>query len=107
MNNTATLDVFRAVSDPTRRSILDYLREGEMTVSDLVARFSMTQSAISQHLRLLRDARLVQVRKDGRLRRYRLNSKPLLEIYDWVAHYEQFWNEKLDALDLYLEETDV
>ncbi len=103
----STVDVFRAISDPSRRAILDHLREGEMTVGDLVARFAMTQSAISQHLRILRDSRLVQVQKDGRLRRYRLNCKPLLEIYDWVAHYERFWQQKLDALDDFLGETDV
>lgn len=107
MVNTGTLDVFRAISDPSRRAILDHLREGEMTVGDLVARFSMTQSAISQHLRILRDSRLVQVQKDGRLRRYRLDCRPLIEIYDWVAHYEGFWQQKLDALDEFLEESDV
>lgn len=101
------MDVFRAVSDPTRRSILDHLREGELTVGDLVDRFSMTQSAISQHLRILRDSRLVQVRKDGRLRRYRLDFRPLIEIYDWVIHYERFWQEKLDALEDFLEVDNV
>lgn len=78
-----------------------------MTVGDLVARFSMTQSAISQHLRILRESRLVQVQKDGRSRRYRLDCRPLVEIYDWVAHYESFWQERLDALGDYLEDTDV
>lgn len=107
MSSTVAFDVFRAISDPSRRAILDHLREGEMTVGDLVARFSMTQSAISQHLRILRDSHLVQVQKDGRLRRYRLDCRPLIEIYDWVAHYERFWQEKLDALDDFLEETDV
>lgn len=107
MSNTVAIDVFRAVSDPTRRSILDHLRDGEMTVGDLVARFSITQSAVSQHLRILRESRLVRVRKEGRLRRYCLDYRPLVEIYDWVAHYERFWQQKLDALDDYLEATDV
>lgn len=107
MSTTVVNDVFRAVSDPTRRSILDFLRDGDMTVGDLVARFSITQSAISQHLRILRDSHLVRVRKEGRQRRYGLDYRPLVEVYDWVAHYERFWNEKLEALDDYLEATDV
>ncbi len=102
---SAAAAVFRAVGDPTRRSILDLLANGECTVSELVARFGVSQPAISQHLKVLRSAGLVSQRREGRLRHYRLEPAPLREVYDWVAHYERFWDDKLSALGTYLDET--
>jgi DNA-binding transcriptional ArsR family regulator len=96
-------DVFRAVADPTRRALLDMLAEAERSVSELVARFSLSQPAISQHLAVLVNAGLAQARKQGRQRLYSLNAQPLREVVDWVAHYEQFWNDGLDNLGDYLE----
>jgi len=64
----------------------------------------MSQPAISQHLRILREAGLVQVRRLGRERRYRLRGARLRAVYDWAAHYERFWNEKLQALGAYLDQ---
>ena len=98
-----SLDVFRAVSDPTRRQILDLLTEGERAVRDLITAFSMTQPAISQHLKILREAGLVEDRREGRLRIYSLRPEPLRAIYDWAQHFEQFWDERLDELGDYLD----
>jgi DNA-binding transcriptional ArsR family regulator len=99
-------DVFSAVGDPTRRRVLDLLTRGELSVRRIAAPFAMTRPAISQHLRILLRARLVQVRRDGRERYYRLHARPLREIYDWVAHYERFWQGKLKALGAFLDQED-
>jgi len=102
----ATQDpVFRAVSDPTRRGILELLRESERSASELALPFDMTKAAVSQHLRMLREADLVRVRKEGRQRIYRLNPIPLQVLYDWAAHFEDFWNEGLSSLGAYLDRT--
>ncbi|HEY4241079.1 MAG TPA: metalloregulator ArsR/SmtB family transcription factor [Kofleriaceae bacterium] len=95
--------VFRALGDPTRRAILDRLRQRERGVAELCTPFRMSQPAISQHLKVLADAGLVAARKQGRERRYRLRPAPLREAFDWLGHFEQFWTERLDALAEYLE----
>ena len=89
---------FRAIADPSRRRMLDHLARGERTVTELCGLFEMSQPAISQHLKILRDAGLVRDRREGRARIYSLDARPLLEVYDWVAHYQRFWDVKLDAL---------
>jgi len=95
---------YRAVSDGTRRRILDVLADGERSVSELLEGFDeLSQPALSQHLKVLRDAGLVSVRRDGRRRIYALDPRPLREIRDWVAHYERFWDEKLVALGQFLD----
>ncbi|MDF5717862.1 MAG: metalloregulator ArsR/SmtB family transcription factor [Rhizonema sp. NSF051] len=99
--STASADVFAAIADPTRRAILDRLRHGEQPVKQLAEPFSMSLPAISQHLQVLCEVGLVQMRKAGRQRLYRLNPEPLKQISDWIAHYEEFWQEKLDALGNY------
>ena len=96
-------DVFSAIGEPTRRRLLDLLGRGEQAVNRLDQPFRMTRPAISQHLRVLRHAGLVSVRRVGRERRYRLRAQPLEEVYDWVAHYERFWRKKLKALGKYLD----
>jgi DNA-binding transcriptional ArsR family regulator len=100
----ASADIFQAIADPTRRALLDRMREGEQSVTQLAEPFEMSMAAISQHLHILCDAGLVTQRKVGRMRLYRLNPEPLKEVSDWVNPYEQFWQEKLDALGKYLEE---
>jgi DNA-binding transcriptional ArsR family regulator len=100
----ASTDIFQAIADPTRRALLDRLRDGEQPVKQLAEPFNMSLPAISQHLQILCEAGLVEVRKAGRQRLYRLNPEPLKEVSDWITHYEQFWQEKLDALGKYLEE---
>ena len=96
-------DVFAAVGDPTRRKVLDLLVGGELAAGEIAAPFSITRPAVSQHLRVLRRAGLVTVRRRGREQIYGLQARRLRQVYDWVEHYEQFWNEKLVALGEYLD----
>jgi DNA-binding transcriptional ArsR family regulator len=104
--STAASDVFQAIADPTRRRILDLLSGGEQPVAALAGQFPVTLSAISQHMRVLREAGLVTVRRVGRERRYRLNAVALREVAAWIRHYERFWGEKLAALGEQLEEVE-
>jgi len=99
----AEWDVYKAIADPNRRIVLDILMRGEQPVSAILARIELSQPALSQHLKVLRDVGLVQQRRAGRERIYTLNPKPLKEISDWIAHYEKFWHEKLAALGEHLE----
>ncbi|MGD0385025.1 MAG: metalloregulator ArsR/SmtB family transcription factor [Solirubrobacteraceae bacterium] len=77
------------LADPTRRRILELLLQRERSVGELVARFTLTQPAISRHLAALRAAGLVTVRRDGRLRVYRLRAEPLAELADWLEPYRE------------------
>ena len=98
-----TPDVFSAVADPTRRRLLDLLSARESPVTALARRFTVSRPAISQHLRILRDAGLVTERRSGRQRLYRLRPHPLRQVYDWAAHYQRFWDRKLRSLGRHLE----
>jgi DNA-binding transcriptional ArsR family regulator len=99
----ASGDIFQAIADPTRRALLDRLRDGEQPVKQLAEPFAMSLPAISQHLQVLCEVGLVTQRRSGRQRLYQLNPAPLKQVSEWVADYEQFWQEKLDALGAYLE----
>ncbi|HEY7754732.1 MAG TPA: metalloregulator ArsR/SmtB family transcription factor [Actinomycetota bacterium] len=99
-----TTDPFNAVAEPRRRLILDVLAGGERPVGDLVERLGVSQPVVSKHLRVLREVGLVDVRDAGRQRIYRLNGRSLKPIHDWVARYEDTWNERFDRLDTVLEE---
>jgi DNA-binding transcriptional ArsR family regulator len=90
---------FEVLADRRRRQILDLLRAGERPVSELVARLSLSQPAVSKHLRVLREAGLVRVRQDAQRRWYRLCPEPLAEIDNWLAPYRRFWDDRLDALE--------
>ncbi|XID91267.1 ArsR/SmtB family transcription factor [Paenibacillaceae bacterium WGS1546] len=96
-------DVFQAIADPTRRSLLRLLVDGEMPVGAISSRFPMTRTAVSKHLRVLEDAGLVKERKVGRETRYRLDPDPLRELKEWLAYYERFWENRLGALKRYVE----
>lgn len=98
-------NVFRAVSDPTRRQILELLRERDCTVTELTGPFDISQPAVSQHLRVLREAGLVQVRKEGRHRVYRLDPLPLQAVFDWAQYFEDFWRRGLADLGHELDRT--
>jgi DNA-binding transcriptional ArsR family regulator len=87
--------------------VLDLLGSGELPVNRIAAPFAMTRPAISQHLRILRRAGLVAMRRDGRERYYRLRAAPLRAVYDWVAHYERFWPVKLSSLGEYLDKEET
>ena len=105
----ASTDPFYAVADPTRRALLDRLREGNAPVAALAAGFAMSRPAVSRHLRVLRDARLVRERRggdDGRQRVYELTPAPLREVARWAARYEAFWPAHLARLKRHLETED-
>ena len=104
MASRSSQAVFRAVSDGTRRSILDLLRRSERSVNDIVARFRVSQPTISQHLDVLSDAGLVARRRDGRRILYRLKPAGLRRVYDWSAPYARFWPDRLKALGSLLDE---
>lgn len=99
---SAAGDVYSAVADPTRRRMLDLLAERERVVMDLVSHFDISQPSVSEHLRVLRGAGLVEVRKQGRQRIYSLDATPLQGLSEWVKLYERFWEERLGRLEKYL-----
>ncbi|QIF00017.1 metalloregulator ArsR/SmtB family transcription factor [Roseimicrobium sp. ORNL1] len=90
---------FTALADPTRRRIVEMLAERERTAGEIVARFDMTAPAISQHLKLLREAGLVSVRADGQRRIHSLDQGGFSEMEAWIAKTKQFWEHRLDALE--------
>ena len=103
MRTTVTRDVYFAISDPTRRAVLDLLASGSRKAGEIAARFShLTQPGVSRHLKVLRDARLVNVEVKAQQRIYKLNPEGLAELYEWVAKYQAMWPETLDALERYL-----
>lgn len=99
----AHADVFHAVADPTRRAILDRLRSGGAPVTELAAGFEMTRPAVSKHLRVLRDAKLVREQREGRQRVYKLTPAPLRSVSEWVESYRRFWPANLMSLKRHLE----
>jgi DNA-binding transcriptional ArsR family regulator len=99
-------DIFRALGDPTRRAIYERLILREDSVSGLTARFAISQPAISQHLKILRDAGLVRVRREGREAHYSAGPDGLKPLFDWVAHYEKFWRDRDARLKHVLKEMD-
>jgi len=96
--------VFEVLAEPNRRKILDLLREEERPVGDLVAALGISQPGVSKHLRVLREAGLVDVRVDAQRRMYRVQPLPLQEIDAWLAPYREAWAGRLDALERHLDE---
>jgi DNA-binding transcriptional ArsR family regulator len=100
----AKTDAFRAIADPTRRAILDRLRAGPANAGTLAADFQSSRPAVSKHLRVLREARLVIDRKVGRERLYAVNPVPLQNVAGWLEGYRAFWQASLIRLKRNLEE---
>ena len=94
---------FEVLAEPRRRQILDLLRGGERPVGELVEKLTLAQPTVSKHLRVLREAGLVEVRHDAQRRWYRLRPEPLVEIDSWLAPYRQLWTASLDALERHLD----
>lgn len=98
------MDVFTAVAEPTRRAVLDLLAGRERSAGELVAAFpTLTQPAVSRHLRVLRESQLVDVRADGARRVYSLRPAALAELDRWLDSYRRFWSERLDDLEVHLD----
>ncbi|HEX3617027.1 MAG TPA: metalloregulator ArsR/SmtB family transcription factor [Solirubrobacteraceae bacterium] len=98
------LTALEALAEPRRRAILDALRDGERAVNELVERLGASQPAVSKHLRVLREAGLVDARVDGQRRLYRITPAPLAVLDDWLASYRKFWSTHLDRLEDHLDE---
>lgn len=99
------MDTFHALAEPTRRQIVEMLaREGAMTAGDIQARFSVSAPAISQHLKALREAGLVQVEKRAQQRIYRVAPEAMREVEDWASAIRNQWARRFDALDALLKE---
>ncbi len=101
---STTSDVFNAIAEADRRDILDMLMTGEKAVGAIVTNLSMSQPQVSKHLRVLSEVGLVRCRADGRRRLYRLEPARLRPLQQWLAKYEQAWNDRLDRVDDYLKE---
>ena len=97
-------DVFRLLADPSRRHLLDVLRGGERSVTDLVDRTRMSQPSVSKQLRILRDSGLVSLRAVGRQHLYSIEGRSLREASDWLSYYQQFWDEGLRRMDVALQQ---
>lgn len=97
------MSVFDVLAEPNRRRILDLLGNTEQPVGELVGRLELSQPAVSKHLRILREAGLVEVRGDAQRRLYRVRPEPLRAIDQWLSPYRQMWSERLDDLALHLE----
>src|SRR5687767_4743736 len=98
--------LFRALSDPSRRAIFASLARGEVAVKDLTARFDISQPAVSQHLATLKEAGLVNARREGRCVYYRVEPRGMKPLIDWIAHYRAFWTEHVQRLERLLEKMD-
>jgi DNA-binding transcriptional ArsR family regulator len=101
----ADIAVLEVIAEPTRRRILDAVRGGERSVGELVEQVGMPQPGVSRHLKVLRDASLVEVRRDAQRRLYRLRPEPLMELDAWLEPYRVEWTGRLDSLERHLQRT--
>lgn len=102
------MDVFAAIAQPTRRSILEMLAEGgQLTASDIAQRFRLTPPAISQHLKILREAHLVRMQKHKQQRIYGINPEAVHDVEDWARQMTELWEQRFDALERLLKEEET
>jgi DNA-binding transcriptional ArsR family regulator len=101
-----TPDVFRAISHPARREMLDLLAEADRSVNAVAAHFKMSRPAVSQHLRVLLDAGLVKEKRHGRERRYHFVPDQLGPVWDWLSQYRAFWKKRVARLEKLLDKLD-
>ncbi len=97
-------DVFQAIADPTRREIIHMLAHKSLNLNSVAEHFSVSRPAISKHIKILTECGLVVMEQQGRERYCQAQLQKLGEVSDWVEKYRQFWNAKLDALEVYLNE---
>src|SRR5688572_1963548 len=98
--------IFQALADPSRRALFESLTRGEAAVKDLTARFDISQPAVSQHLAILKDAGLVDGRREGRCVYYRVQPRGIKPLIDWIVRYRAFWTERVLRLEELLEKMD-
>ncbi len=101
------IDVFGALANPVRRQLLEALREGPLPAGELAGRFALSRPAVSEHLAVLRHARLVTEEPRGRHRYYHLAAEPLAEVTDWLHPFERYWRGRLTALRDFVEGEDL
>jgi len=99
-----TSDVYNAIAEPQRRSIINLLAKGELSVNDISKTLKLNQPQASKHLKVLKEVELVNVRKAGKQRFYSLNSEELKPIHDWVEGFAHLWTERFDRLENYLDD---
>src|SRR3954465_12798961 len=97
------LDVFQTLADPTRRRIIEALRDGEQQVGDVVEKAGIHQSGVSRHLRILLDSGFVSMRPDAQRRLYALKAEPFRELDEWLAQYRNLWEARLDRFEAALQ----
>lgn len=107
MKNHVQNDVFFAIADPTRRSILDMLTSGNLALKDISSNFPITRTAVSKHLRILEEAELIGSKKYGRETIYQISPKPLIGVEEWLKTYSEFWDKKLNDLKSFVENNDM
>ncbi len=100
----AAIDPFAALGNPVRRKILELLLQGPTTVNEIVARFDLQRPAVSEHLQVLRNARLVRDERRGRERHYHLEPERLAEVQEWLQPFERYWRERMRRLEQTLDE---
>lgn len=100
------MDTFTALADPTRRQIIMSLAIGESSFGDLADKFEMSRPAVSQHLKVLKNAGIVTARVDAQRRIYRLNDQSLDEVEEWLGKVREFWSQRLDRLEQLLKQSD-
>lgn len=96
-------DVFQAIADPTRREIIYLLTDKNLTLNKVAENFKVSRPAISKHIKILNECGLVTIEQQGRERYCRVNPRPLKEVYNWLEHFNKFWDKKLNSLKNYLE----
>ena len=100
-------EIFHAIADPTRREIIDLLAGQSMPVNDVAERFDISRPAVSKHIKILNECGLVVIRKKGRRRYCRADTRKLQEVIAWAQRYREFWNDRLDALEQILSENET
>jgi DNA-binding transcriptional ArsR family regulator len=100
----ARRDVFQAIADPTRRAIISLIAQQPQNVNAIAEKFDMTRQAVSLHVKILTECGLLEIKQQGRERYCEGRLEKLSEVAEWVTQYKQYWNDKLDSLELYLKE---
>ncbi len=95
-------DVFQAIADPTRREIINMIAHQSLNLNSVAEKFHISRPAISKHIKILTECGLIVIKQKGRERHCEARLNKLTEVSDWVEQYREFWNKKLDALEIYL-----